>query len=385
MPATLERPIETKIRNAGGWPKKYSCRFIEPGLVHYDEYGTVLVRKEILDKMSKSFIGKPVINETHMDVTPEMFEDVADGVVTGVRYADDGWFWADFIVWDNPTQRNCESQAYSVSCAYDVTDFVSKEGEHNNIPYQQEVMAGEYTHLAIVANPRYEDARIVVYNSKGGSNMILKFWKKGKKDVKNAKEVDVAKAMVNVDNAEVPLSELIDVFKAEEAEKAKAKELGGENENLSEDTMIEIDGKETPIKNLIDVYRASKSKQNADDEEKKKKDEEEKAKAENAEAEEKKKKEDDEKSKADNENENENENENKSNENENENLCHECKKKMSAENSKDSICNECSSKGENHFDKLRKAANMRGEPQEIKVVSQRDRVEQGRLKYGTKK
>lgn len=52
-----------------------------------------------------------------------------------------------------------------MSCSYDFTKYNDEGGEENGIPYDIEFLDGEFAHLAIVDNPRYERANIV-FNSK---------------------------------------------------------------------------------------------------------------------------------------------------------------------------------------------------------------------------
>lgn len=54
---------------------------------------------------------------------------------------------------------------WSVSCSYDILKADDKGGSENNIKYGMEILDGEFKHLAIVKNPRYERANIV-FNSK---------------------------------------------------------------------------------------------------------------------------------------------------------------------------------------------------------------------------
>src|SRR5260221_2164979 len=161
------------VVNAKEWPRTFKCRFIQPGLVHYDDMGTVLVDRPALNKMAQTFVGKPVIDEVHKDANPENFKDIADGVVIRV-WTDpvDGWDWAEFLVWDEETMRHCKSREYSVSCAYTPTEVNEQGGLHNNIAYDGEFLNGVYTHLAIVKDPRYEQAKIVT-NSKGANMLNL--------------------------------------------------------------------------------------------------------------------------------------------------------------------------------------------------------------------
>ena len=336
------------------WPIVCECRHIEPGLVSYSDLGTVLVTKETLDRMSKSFIGKPVFNEVHHDdAAPVDFKNgKADGVITDHWFnAADGWYWARFVVWDGTTKNNIQSAAYSVSCGYDVLDVKeNREGKlHNNIPYAGEFTDGYYTHLSVVRNPRYEGARIVVLNSKDGG-VMFKFWnfltgKDGSK-VKNEGEMQ-ADATVPVDGQAVPLKMLIDCWKAEEAEKAKAAELAATNaaKEVTEDTVLELDGKETPVKNMIEAYRRKNEadKAKADEDEKKKLKDAEDAK--NAA---------DEKEKADKEKADKDE----------------ADKKVKAENSV--------------HEGLKVAASRRGQPQQPNITSRREMAAEGQKRYGPK-
>lgn len=56
--------------------------------------------------------------------------------------------------------QNLIKKGWSVSCSYDYTES-AEGGTENNIPYDIEFLDGEFTHLAIVNDPRYERANIV--------------------------------------------------------------------------------------------------------------------------------------------------------------------------------------------------------------------------------
>ena len=262
------------------WPKEYECNFIEPGLVFYQDLGAckvcgnadpgapgacgdgkcdptgehVLVRQPALAAMAKSFVGKPVIDKAHKDVTPgTVANGEAEGIVTRVWQDEkSGWWKCRFIVWDPETQRHCESAAYSVSCAYEPTAVDSAGGSHHNVDYQQEILDGRYTHLAVVTNPRYEDARIQIVNSKNGKGekMSWRFWNKGSR--KNALPVDL-KQEIEVDGKKVPMENLL----------AAAKEEVPAKPELSDDTVFEHEGKEYTLGKLKENY-LNKLK-NADD------------------------------------------------------------------------------------------------------------------------
>lgn len=233
--------------NAKEWPKRVRARFIEPGLVRYDDMGTVLVTQETLNRMRESFKGKPVIDEQHADAKPENFREVADGMVTDVYHdPGDGWEWAVFYVWDEDTLRHCQSGEYSVSCAYTPTKVTQEGGKHNNIEYDGEFLDGVYTHLAIVKDPRYEQAKIVM-NSKGEKSMFKLF---GRKTVENEQEVDGKTTFMEIDGNKVPLAELV----------ASHEALNSRSVNLTDDSVIVVNGKEVTGKELKKAYLAQNKK-----------------------------------------------------------------------------------------------------------------------------
>lgn len=152
---------QIKISNSKEWPNVYSCRFLEAGLVSYEdsEDGILRLTKETIDKMAPSFIGKPVLIN-HKKVGPDNFKDEAVGYVMNVKFnPQDAWFYCDFLITDEKARDLIEKRNYSVSCAYNVIS--GKEGgSYHNMQYDGEVTDGSFTHLALVENPRYEDSRI---------------------------------------------------------------------------------------------------------------------------------------------------------------------------------------------------------------------------------
>lgn len=341
------------------WPKSYKCKFIEPGLVHYAEFGTVLVQKPALDSMAQSFVGKPVIDEAHKEVHPSIYsQGEADGVVTKVWYDNsDGWYWAEYLVWNPVTQRHCESGAYSVSCAYSAKEYNTDGGKHNSLNYDQEILSGVYDHLAIVTNPRYEGARII-YNSKGG-NAVFKFFKN--KDEKKAEEIDLENAVVEIDGKDVKLKDLI------KAHNDSTVVAGSSMSKIGLESLIEVDGKQVPIKDMVSAYQ---NKLKNDEDDKKKKDE---ADRKNAEEKEKKDKEE-----ADRKNAEEKEKKEK----EDMKNAHDTGKHIEAIQN----CVSCSSpEGKAHFEKLKNSAGLRGEPQTPERVDRHQKLATGAERYGSPK
>lgn len=263
--------------NSQGWPMSQKCSFIEPGVVMYADVGMVLVRKDVLDKMANSFVGKPVINADHRDVTPEDFtKGNVQGIINSVWFdPKDAMYHAAYQVWDQPTLKNIKD-GFRVSCAYRVTRW-GASGIHNNVPYEREVLDGEYTHLAIVANPRYDGVKI--YNDKGAKTMTLKWIKKllgaDGKEMENSVEIESSKSVVDVEGKEVPLDNLINAFKEAEAKKKAA--LDSKGPALTD--MIDVDGRKVAVSDLLNAYKAKNAEE---DEEKKKKEAKDKEDRENA-------------------------------------------------------------------------------------------------------
>lgn len=255
-----------RLRNAK--PKSYRAYYITPGLADYtaEGIGTVLIEKEALDKIDLTYVGKPVVNMEHTDKEPEELfelsknskpEEFADGIIAATGYdVESGWYWMDFLVWDQETQDNID-HGFSVSCAYDVTEVDNVGGSYNNIPYAEEVLDGEGLHLAIVPNPRYERAYVIQNSKSEEETLKIKWFKKApaKKTVKNAEpeekkedegeELENAEGYVENEKGEqTPISELVNMYKEKMSNKC-----GGKVYNMDDE--VEIDGKRMSVKNLI--------------------------------------------------------------------------------------------------------------------------------------
>lgn len=152
--------------NEKEFPKDYTCSFLEQGLVSYEDVGAgvALLKKETIDRMLSSIIGKPVLID-HKDVTPADFKKYAVGYVTAAYFnSDDGMFYCKFILTDDEAKKVVE-QGYSVSCSFNVNSTIGG-GEYHAIKYDEEITGAEFTHLALVSNPRYEECKIYA-NGKG--------------------------------------------------------------------------------------------------------------------------------------------------------------------------------------------------------------------------
>lgn len=150
------------IENSKNFPKRYFARHIKEGLVHYLENGEdrlYLVTNDALIKMNASFEGKPIYIRHVEEVDLEKMKEQAVGYVVKSFYNEfDGAWWAEIIA-DDEAQGYIE-KGWAVSNAYLPTELGSS-GESHDIHYEKEVKNGVYEHLAIVNNPRYEEAVIM--------------------------------------------------------------------------------------------------------------------------------------------------------------------------------------------------------------------------------
>lgn len=288
----MQAQVKVKT-NAKDWPKEYTCNYIEPGIVSYEDMnaGIAMLRAETIAKYMRTFIGKPVIIE-HKKLTPANFEKHSVGYVTEV-YQDEysGWFYCKFLL-TNDEAKDKVAQGYSVSCGYKVL-ATKPGGEWHAIKYDEEITELEFNHLALVINPRYEDCRIYE-NSKGAAKVIKqeeqKMFKLFSRQKKQDERYNTADLFVDVDGEKVSVDELLKYNSVD------MQEIGEQSE------IEDADGNKIKVADLVNSYRANKKnekkdddKENEDDEDKEneeededKKNEEDKDKKENEDEEEKK-------------------------------------------------------------------------------------------------
>lgn len=147
-----------------GKGRKFVSRFIESGVAHYQDFGDVLITKETLDRFIHTMVGCPVIIQ-HKEITDKNADKERVGVVSNVFYSNsDGWYYCEGIIWNKQAIDLVKNQGWNVSCTY---DFVSdnQPKTHNGKKIDMEFVDGNFLYLALVPNPRYERANIVI-NSK---------------------------------------------------------------------------------------------------------------------------------------------------------------------------------------------------------------------------
>ncbi|MES2155477.1 MAG: hypothetical protein V4510_10115 [bacterium] len=205
--------------SAGAWASKARKgvgKHLEVGIVSYDNDDgsktTYLLPREAIDKMRPTAAGKPVVGKTggfdHVKVQPGKKYDgqVTDGFWDG----ESGWESINFGLDNAETAQACE-KGFQFSCAYVPTEVDETPGKWHNVDYDAVILNGEYTHFAVVPNPRYVGATIQLLNSLPGGVMNK-----------------VLKAALSL----VPLKDLREVFNSiEDDEKKKAADEKAAKEN----------------------------------------------------------------------------------------------------------------------------------------------------------
>ena len=257
------------FKNAVGNPKlkaeTFKARFLETGVVAYQDE-QVLIRPENLMTIALKFKGAKVIID-HKDVNAENANEIV-GYINNVWKGEDGWAWCDFTV-NSAEAIELINKGYSVSCAY-LPIAGGTGGTKNAVPYNREIIDivedDEITHLAIVENPRYEDAIILKNSIKTKMKNIFKF--SSKKEVKEnsaeVKEMDLDSAAFEIDGVEVPVASLMSAYKnaKDEEEKKEAK--------VNADDEFEVDGEMVKVSEMVKAFKAKKNTEDEEEEEKKK-------------------------------------------------------------------------------------------------------------------
>lgn len=188
-----------------------------PGVAEYQEPGKdpyrVFLNEDTIRSMDPSFAGRPIFVE-HVDEVDSDIDELrkeADGwVIESFYNSADGKHWVKFIVVSERGERGIRNGLRLSNAYMPLTE--GQGGLWNGVQYAKEITSGEYEHLAIVKNPRYEESVIMTpdefkkYNDdklvelkrlsnskddkKGITKMAFKIFKRSK--VENAIDPDLS-------------------------------------------------------------------------------------------------------------------------------------------------------------------------------------------------
>lgn len=267
----------TEKTNAKQYPEFYYARHMKEGVCGYGDE-TVLLRDDTIKAMTKSFNGKPlyVLHDSRTEKERiNTLETTADGYVTDSFYNElDGWYWTKMMVVSEAGHK-AVANGWAVSNAYIPTGD-AKGGTKHNVPYQREITNAYYTHLAIVPNPRYEEAKIFTpdefnaYQDERSQQLkelrnsneeekgfIMKFFKRQKEEVS---KVD-ADTFIEITNDDGEVSEVLvsDMIAAVSTKKEAALQNEAKDEIDLNATVKISEDEEMTLKELINSYSEIKN------------------------------------------------------------------------------------------------------------------------------
>jgi hypothetical protein len=270
------------IQNAKQLPAIWYGLHFAPGVAQYKEMDgepIILINESTAKAMDKSFPGKPVYVHHVPDVNLPNLQNEADGyVVESFFNKSDGYHWCKFIAVSDAAHQAIQ-KGWVLSNAYEILEN-GPAGTWQGLEYQREVKRGEYEHLAIVPNPRYQQSIILspadfksynekkeselykIANSKGES--MLKLFKKTK--VENAADIEGMSVTLPKSGKEVTLVKIINDFDEMEFNSGKPVMANG-------DHLVKVGDKDMSVNDLLEAYNSLTAKNETDpeDEEAKKK------------------------------------------------------------------------------------------------------------------
>lgn len=237
--------VLSRVANSKG--KVYYGLHFYPGVAEYRPDGEdpyrVYLSEDTLRRMDPTFAGRPVY-VLHVDGVPASVDDIrgeADGwVIESFFNKADGKHWAKFLVCSERGEK-AVADGFRLSNCYEPQAF-GASGIWNGVDYDKEVTAGEYEHLALVPDPRYEESVVMtpeefkaynaekenelvrLANNKEDTMPIKLFRKTAVTKLENAKDLD--EVMVELKSGrQLTLTQLVNAMDDYEL---KAKNAGDE-------------------------------------------------------------------------------------------------------------------------------------------------------------
>lgn len=261
------------MKNSGG-AVFYGMHFY-PGVAEYSEPHRepyrVFLNEDTLRKMDKSFAAKPVF-VMHVDGVEENLDKLrseADGWVIESFYNQaDGKHWAKFIVVSDKGLK-AVADGFRLSNAYMPKSF-GGSGVWNGVTYSKSVLDGEFEHLAIVPDPRYDESVILTpeqfrrYNetknveitrlansqtTKGTQTM--KFFNRAKVDDAKTKELANLSVVLPKSGKEYTITQLINAADDSEGRKDEKGAIMAEPEHH-----VDLNGLKMTVNELVEKHKA---------------------------------------------------------------------------------------------------------------------------------
>lgn len=151
------------------WTKTYKVvGFLEPGVVKFgDKNLMIYISKEAIERYSYRLKGKPVTIGHIEGITEENAQEVSVG---DVAMCTEPGECIVTIKSEEAERKIADGERFS--CCWIPVKW-GAGGTWHNIPYDKELVEMDFTHLAIVPDPRYENVEVFM-NSKEHNNATLK-------------------------------------------------------------------------------------------------------------------------------------------------------------------------------------------------------------------
>lgn len=255
-----------------------------PGVAEYQDLGKdayrVFLNEDTLRAMDPTFAGRPVF-VMHVDEVTTSLDELrgeADGwVLESFFNSADGKHWVKFIAVSEKAERAIK-QGMKLSNCY-VPKAFGGGGLWNGVSYAKEITGGEYEHLAIVPNPRYEESVILSpeqfksYNeaktlelkrlANEGNPMKLKFW--NRKEVEKIEGLETMSVMLPKSGKERTIIQLVEA----EDERLSNSPMAAHPEHLvdmGEGSKMTVNDLVAKHKAMNDEFEAMKKKHENEDE-----------------------------------------------------------------------------------------------------------------------
>ena len=263
-----------KLLNAKTLPRLYYGLHMVEGVAEYKNMKApdggvfrVFVGENAIKSMDSTFQGRPVYVHHKDEVNLETIQAEADGyVVRSFFNPNDGKHWAEFMV---VSDRGHEAirNGWKLSNAYNVNSF-GAGGKWHSVEYTKEVISGEYEHLAIVPDPRYNESIILTpdefkaYNEKKKQDLIrlsnseekksmFNFFKKQKVENSDVRLEDYS-VVLPKSKKEVSIATLVN-----EADEAEVKK--DEKQFANGDHMVKVGEEEMSVNSLLEKFNTLSS------------------------------------------------------------------------------------------------------------------------------
>lgn len=259
--------------NAKTLPEVFYGLHMAEGLAEYSTPNEaaplrVLILENALKQMDSTFPGKPVFVRHKPDYKLEDLEREADGYVIESFFNQlDGKHWCKFVAVTDAAKEAIK-KGWKLSNCYQPKTF-SNGGRWHNVEYQKEITDGEYHHLALVPDPRYEESIILTpedfkaYNSQKERELVklansketeimFNLFKREKLENSAAQQLADTYVKLPKTGKEKSISQLINEADEHEAKKDAPQMANGEHE-------VEVAGEKMKVNELVEKHVALKN------------------------------------------------------------------------------------------------------------------------------